>query len=99
MTSKQTLHSEFIVGEIIVKSPYTRSPSQDFRLFGPRPWKILATYEKLVPEQPRPWRKSCEWGSCYGDRGYALPRLRIPIASRRVPPSPPLKSKGLGLRV
>ena len=26
---------------------YTRSPSQDFRLFGPRPWKILATYEKV----------------------------------------------------
>ena len=27
--------------------PYTRSPSQDFRLFGPRPWKVLAaTYEK-----------------------------------------------------
>ena len=27
--------------------PYTRSPSLDFRLFGPRPWKILATtYEK-----------------------------------------------------
>ena len=26
---------------------YTRSPSQDFRLFGPRPWKILATtYDK-----------------------------------------------------
>ena len=26
---------------------YTGSPSQDFRLFGPRPWKILATtYEK-----------------------------------------------------
>ena len=26
---------------------YTRSPSQDFRLFGPRPWKILATtYEQ-----------------------------------------------------
>ena len=24
-------------------SPYTRSPSQDFRLFGPRPWKVLAT--------------------------------------------------------
>ena len=22
---------------------YTRSPSQDFRLFGPRPWNILAT--------------------------------------------------------
>ena len=22
---------------------YTRSPSQDSRLFGPRPWKILAT--------------------------------------------------------
>ena len=27
--------------------PYTRSPLQDSRLFGPRPWKILAvTYEK-----------------------------------------------------
>ena len=27
---------------------YTRSPSQDFRLFGPSPWKILATtYEKM----------------------------------------------------
>ena len=26
----------------------TRSPSQDFRLFGPRPWKILATaYGKI----------------------------------------------------
>ena len=26
---------------------YTRSPSHDFRLFGPRPWKILATtYEQ-----------------------------------------------------
>ena len=25
----------------------TRSPSQDFRLFGPRPWKILATYEQM----------------------------------------------------
>ena len=26
---------------------YTRSPSQDFRIFGPRPWKILATtYER-----------------------------------------------------
>ena len=25
---------------------YTRSPSQDSRLFGPRPWKVLAaTYE------------------------------------------------------
>ena len=26
---------------------YTRSPSQGFRLFGPRPWKVLATtYEE-----------------------------------------------------
>ena len=24
------------------RSVYTRSPSQDSRLFGPRPWKILA---------------------------------------------------------
>ena len=29
---------------------YTRSPSQDSRLFGPRPWKILATtYEQMGP--------------------------------------------------
>ena len=28
--------------------PYTWSPSQDFRLFGPRPWKVLATtYEQM----------------------------------------------------
>ena len=27
---------------------YTRSPLQDSRLFGPRPWKILATtYEQM----------------------------------------------------
>ena len=29
------------------RAEYTRSPSQDFRLFGPRPWKILATYEQM----------------------------------------------------
>ena len=50
-------------------SAYTRSPLQDSRLFGPRPWKILATtYEQK--EQPRPWRKSCKRESCYGDRVY-----------------------------
>ena len=55
---------------------YTRSPSQDFRLFGPRPWKILAiTYaQKTISEQPRPWRKSCERASCYGDRVYRQSR-------------------------
>ena len=39
---------------------YTRSPLEDSRLFGPSPWKILATtYEqKRISEQPRPWRKS-----------------------------------------
>ena len=39
---------------------YTQSPSQDFRFFGPRPWKVLAaTYDKKkISEQPRPWRKS-----------------------------------------
>ena len=32
---------------------YTRSPSKDFRLFGPRPWKVLATtYETTISEQP-----------------------------------------------
>ena len=42
-----------------IRKLYNRSPLEDFRLFGPRPWKILATYEKkCVPEQPRPWRKS-----------------------------------------
>ena len=46
---------------------YTRSPSQDSRLFGRRPWKVLATaYEKKVPEQPRPWRKSCQGLGCSG---------------------------------
>ena len=35
---------------------YTRSPLQDSRLFGPRPWKILATtYEKQrFPSNPDP---------------------------------------------
>ena len=34
---------------------YTRSPSQDFRLFGPRPWNILATtYEKRFLSNPDP---------------------------------------------
>ena len=48
---------------------YTRSPLEDSGLFGPSPWKILATaYEKKVPEQPSPWRKSCKRESCYGDR-------------------------------
>ena len=26
----------------VLASGYTRSPSQDSRLFGPRPWKVLA---------------------------------------------------------
>ena len=51
---------------------YTRSPSQDFRLFGARPWKVLAATneKKTISERPRPWRKSCERESCYGDRVY-----------------------------
>ena len=50
---------------------YTRSPLQDSRLFGPSPWKILATtYEKNISEQPSPWRKSSKRESCYGDRVY-----------------------------
>ena len=48
---------------------YTQSPLQDSRLFGPSPWKILATtYEKTISEQPSPWRKSSKRESCYGDR-------------------------------
>ena len=44
---------------LLQRPHYTRSALQHSRLFGPRPWKILATtYEKKVPEQPRPWRKS-----------------------------------------
>ena len=45
---------------IIIVRNNTRSPLEDSRLFGPSPWKILATtYEqKKVPEQPGPWRKS-----------------------------------------
>ena len=50
---------------------YTRSPLEDSRLFGPSPWKILATtYEKTISEQPSPWRKSSKRESCYGDRVY-----------------------------
>ena len=52
---------------------YTRSPLEDSRLFGPSPWKILATtYEKRVSKQPSPWRKSCKRESCYGDRVYVV---------------------------
>ena len=52
---------------------YTRSPLEDFRLFGPSPWKILAaTYEKDTSEQPSPWRKSSKRESCYGDRVYGV---------------------------
>ena len=48
---------------------YTRSPLEDSRLFGPSPWKILATtYKKRISEQPCPWRKSSKRESCYGDR-------------------------------
>ena len=51
-------------------NPYTRSPLEDSRLFGPSPWKILAaTNEKDTSEQPSPWRKSSKRESCYGDRG------------------------------
>ena len=51
--------------------PYTRSPLQDSRLFGPSPWKILAaTNEQYLSEQPSPWRKYSKRKSCYGDRVY-----------------------------
>ena len=36
--------------------------------------------KKWVPEQPRPWRKSCERESRYGDRVYT----RGPLESRSV---------------
>ena len=53
---------------------YTRSPLEDSRLFGPSPWKILATtYErKTISEQRSPWRKSSKRESCYGDRVYVI---------------------------
>ena len=28
--------------------------------------------QKTMSEQPRPWRKSCERESCYGDRVYIV---------------------------
>ena len=34
---------------------------------------------KWIPEQPRPWRKSCWRESCYGDRVYAIGRLAAEI--------------------
>ena len=52
---------------------YTRSPLEDSRLFGPSPWKILAsTKENHISEQPSPWRKSSKRESCYGDRVYTI---------------------------
>ena len=62
---------------------YTQSPLEDSRLFGPSPWKVLATtYDKKnISEQPSPWRKSCKRESCYGDRvyhhGYVVVRLSL----------------------
>ena len=69
VSSKQALHEK-------VRIAYTRSPLQDSRLFGPRPWKVLATTydktkKKTISEQPRPWRKSCEREFVYGDRVYS----------------------------
>ena len=50
---------------------YTWSPLEDFRLFGPSPWKIVAaTYEKNTSEQPSPCRKLSKRESCFGDRVY-----------------------------
>ena len=35
-------------GPLVASEPYTRSPLEDSRLFGPSPWKILATtYEQM----------------------------------------------------
>ena len=44
-----TLSLNMISGDgVSLCGPYTRSPLQDSRLFGPRPWKILAaTYEQM----------------------------------------------------
>ena len=56
---------------------YTRSPLEDSRLFGPSPWKILATtYKETISEQPSPWRKSSKRESCYGDRVYLAGHLQ-----------------------
>ena len=39
----------------VVRERYTRSPLQDSRLFGPRPWKILAaTNQKRFLSNPGP---------------------------------------------
>ena len=31
--------------------------------------------KKRITEQPRPWRKSCERESCYGDRVYVTEEI------------------------
>ena len=71
------LHLEQHLADVHVLDPrllgvplvYTRSPLEDSRLFGPSPWKILATtYDKQFSEQPSPWRKYSKRKSCYGDR-------------------------------
>ena len=57
------------VSRKLLAKRYTRSPLEDSRLFGPSPWKMLATtYKKDTSEQPSPWRKSSKRESCYGGR-------------------------------
>ena len=46
-TTTTTNNNPGIIAGATDRNSYTRSPLQDSRLFGPRPWKILATtYEK-----------------------------------------------------
>ena len=80
---------------------YTRSPLEDSRLFGPSPWKILATtYEQIISEQPSPWRKSSKRKSCYGDRVYIAAHRRRLCAPWEASVSTPCSvGNGEGLQV
>ena len=63
--------SKFSLDTIVSLHPVsiTRFPS-----FRTQTLENLSHYlwTKTISEQPRPWRKSCERESCYGDRVYGL---------------------------
>ena len=47
-TNNDNVHSSHNTNNIEKCKQYTRSPLEDSRLFGPSPWKILATtYEQM----------------------------------------------------
>ena len=61
---------------VIVVSPVSMTRFPSFRT---QTLESLSRYlrNKWVPEQPRPWRKSCERESCYGDWVHVMALLKV----------------------